>query len=104
LYTYACSEDINSTLKSIPNIQGVSHILCHYLDKKLHVEGNKYAISMTVAVTIKVDDNFRVKEVQEIAKQAKDSIEKIEGVDHADIHLELLACHNIQQNVTNTPK
>jgi len=83
--------DVESVLKAIPTIEGTSHILCHYLNGKLHVE-----------VTISVDQNFTVKDVKEIAKQATMKIEKIQGVDHCDIHLELLASHEMHDELHKT--
>jgi len=80
-------QDVEKTLETIPNIEGASHIICHFLNGQLHVE-----------VTIKVDNEFRIKEVQDIAMQARDAIEKIDGVDRADIHLELLGSHQILQD------
>jgi len=70
--------DIHQVISSVSEIQGISHILCHYLNQKL-----------TVQFEIIVDPNMRVHEVQQIALKASQLIEKIEDVDKADIHLEL---------------
>jgi len=86
-------EDVKQILKGIPSIKETSHILCHYLNRKLHVE-----------VTISVDENLRVKEAQEIAKKARDSVEKINNVSACDVHLELLSSHQIHEEIRKNNK
>lgn len=71
-------QDIREALGRFERIQQVSHIVCHYLQNRLLVK-----------ITIEVPINLTVSEVQELAKQARKRVEAIEGVDDADLHLEL---------------
>lgn len=71
-------KDIEKCLSRIPEIQKISHILCHFLKERLSVQ-----------VEILVDPQMRVFEVQEIAKEARRHVEEIEDIHNADIHLEL---------------
>lgn len=70
--------DIRQNLQHIPEIKGISHILCHFLQERLSVQ-----------IEIVVDPRLRVFEVQNIARKARLRVEKIDDVDTADIHLEL---------------
>lgn len=75
---FEIEKDIREALAQIPQIYGISHILCHYLQG--HV---------TVQLEIVVDPNLRVFEVQNIARQARQKVEAIGDIAKADIHLEL---------------
>ena len=70
--------DIRQNLQHIPEIKGISHILCHFLQERLSVQ-----------IEIVVDPHLRVFEVQNIARKARLRVEKIDDVHTADIHLEL---------------
>lgn len=70
--------DIQQSLSTIPEIKGISHILCHFLKEQL-----------TVQIEIIVDPNMQVLEVQKIAKKARTLVEQIDDIYLADIHLEL---------------
>ena len=70
--------DIRQNLQHIPEIKGISHILCHFLQERLSVQ-----------IEIVVDPRLRVFEVQNIARKARLRVEKIDDVHTADIHLEL---------------
>ena len=70
--------DIRQILQTIPEINGVSHILCHFLKEQLSVQ-----------IEIMVDPRLRVYEVQKIARKARRLVEEIDDVQTADIHLEL---------------
>ncbi len=70
--------DIRQQLASMTEIQGIAHILCHYLKEQL-----------TVQIEVIVDPNRHVYEVQAIAKRARLLVEQIPDVYSADIHLEL---------------
>ena len=70
--------DIRQILQTIPEIKGISHILCHFLKEQLSVQ-----------IEIMVDPRLRVYEVQKIARKARRLVEEIDDVQTADIHLEL---------------
>ena len=71
-------KDITESLSTIPEIEDISHILCHYLQERL-----------TVQIEIVVNPNMQVYEVQKIAKKARLLVEQISDIQMADIHLEL---------------
>ena len=71
-------KDIKESLSTIPEIEDISHILCHYLQERL-----------TVQIEIVVSPNMQVYEVQKIAKKARLLVEQISDIQMADIHLEL---------------
>ncbi len=62
--------DVKKVLAEIPEIQGITHIYCHYLNQKL-----------TVQVNILLDEQMRIRDAQKI--------EQIKDIDSADLHLEL---------------
>ena len=70
--------DIRQILQTIPEIKGISHILCHFLKEQLSVQ-----------IEIMVDPRLRVYEVQIIARKARRLVEEINDIQTADIHLEL---------------
>ena len=70
--------DVKKTINQIPEILGITHIYCHYLNKKLSVQ-----------VNILLDSEMRICDAQKIASIARKEIEKIEDIDFADLHLEL---------------
>ena len=70
--------DVKKVLKEIPEIHGITHIYCHFLNKKL-----------TVQVNIILNTELKISEAQKIASIARIKIEKIKDIDVADIHLEL---------------
>jgi cation diffusion facilitator family transporter len=70
--------DVKKVLNEIPEIQGITHIYCHYLNQKL-----------TVQVNIILDTDMRIYEAQKIASAARQKIEQIKDIDAADLHLEL---------------
>ena len=70
--------DVKNAIKKIPEILGITHIYCHYLNKKLSVQ-----------VNILLDTGMRIRDAQKIASIARQKIEKIEDIDNADLHLEL---------------
>ena len=70
--------DVKKVLAEIPEIQGITHIYCHYLNQKL-----------TVQVNILLDTEMRIRDAQKIASAARRKIEQIKDIDSADLHLEL---------------
>jgi divalent metal cation (Fe/Co/Zn/Cd) transporter len=70
--------DVKKMLAQIPEIQGITHIYCHYLNQKL-----------TVQVNILLDADMRIRDAQKIASAARRKIEQIKDIDSADLHLEL---------------
>ncbi len=70
--------DVKKMLAEIPEIQGITHIYCHYLNQKL-----------TVQVNILLDEQMRIRDAQKIASAARRKIEQIKDIDSADLHLEL---------------
>jgi len=70
--------DVKIAIAQVPEIQGITHIYCHYLDEKL-----------TVQVNIILNSELRISDAQEIASIARKKIEKIKDIDVADLHLEL---------------
>ena len=70
--------DVKKMLAEIPEIQGITHIYCHYLNQKL-----------TVQVNILLDAEMRIRDAQKIASAARRKIEQITDIDSADLHLEL---------------
>ncbi|HJL94164.1 MAG TPA: cation diffusion facilitator family transporter [SAR324 cluster bacterium] len=70
--------DVKKVLAQIPEIQGITHIYCHYLNQQL-----------TVQVNILLDEEMRIRDAQKIASAARRKIEQIKDIDSADLHLEL---------------
>ncbi|MBF0286850.1 MAG: cation diffusion facilitator family transporter [SAR324 cluster bacterium] len=70
--------DIREALSTVPEIQGISHILCHYLRQKIMVQ-----------IEITVDPDLLVAEAKQIAARAKQLVEAVKDIGTADIHLEL---------------
>ena len=71
-------QDIRSILAELPEIKGVTHIYCHFLNQAL-----------TVQVNLLLDPDLQIRTAQQIARQARLRIEQIPDVQDADIHLEL---------------
>ena len=70
--------DVKKVLNEIPEITGITHIYCHYLNQNLSVQ-----------VNIMLDTEMRIIEAQKIASKARMKIEQIKDIDDADLHLEL---------------
>ena len=70
--------DVKKALSVIPEIEGITHIYCHYLNQEL-----------TVQVNIILDVEVRIRDAQKIASAARMKIEQIKDIDAADLHLEL---------------
>ena len=70
--------DVKKILTEIPEIQGITHIYCHYLNQEL-----------TVQVNILLDEEMQIRDAQKIASKARMKIEEIKDIDAADLHLEL---------------
>ena len=70
--------DVKKVLTEIPEIQGITHIYCHYLNQEL-----------TVQVNILLDEEMQIRDAQKIASKARMKIEEIKDIDVADLHLEL---------------
>ena len=70
--------DVKKILTEIPEIQGITHIYCHYLNQEL-----------TVQVNILVDEEMQIRDAQKIASKARMKIEEIKDINAADLHLEL---------------
>jgi len=70
--------DVKKALSLIPEIEGITHIYCHYLNQEL-----------TVQVNILLDVEMRIRDAQKIASAARMKIEQIKDIDAADLHLEL---------------
>jgi divalent metal cation (Fe/Co/Zn/Cd) transporter len=70
--------DVKKVINEIPEITGVTHIYCHYLNQNLSVQ-----------VNIMLDTEMRIIEAQKIASTARMKIEQIKDIDYADLHLEL---------------
>ena len=70
--------DVKKILTEIPEIQGITHIYCHYLNQEL-----------TVQVNILLDEEMQIRDAQKIASKARMKIEEIKDINAADLHLEL---------------
>jgi len=70
--------DVKKILTEISEIQGITHIYCHYLNQEL-----------TVQVNILLDEEMQIRDAQKIASKARMKIEEIKDIDAADLHLEL---------------
>ncbi|MED5241875.1 MAG: cation diffusion facilitator family transporter [SAR324 cluster bacterium] len=70
--------DVKKVINEIPEITGITHIYCHYLNQNLSVQ-----------VNIMLDTEMRIIEAQKIASTARMKIEQIKDIDDADLHLEL---------------
>ena len=70
--------DVKKILTEIPEIQGITHIYCHYLNQEL-----------TVQVNILLDEEMQIRDAQKIASKARMKIEEIKDINTADLHLEL---------------
>ena len=70
--------DVKKVLTEIPEIIGITHIYCHYLNQQLSVQ-----------VNIMLDTKMRISDAQKIASTARVKIEQIKDIDDADLHLEL---------------
>ena len=70
--------DVKNVINEIPEITGITHIYCHYLNQNLSVQ-----------VNIMLDTEMRIIEAQKIASTARMKIEQIKDIDDADLHLEL---------------
>ena len=70
--------DVKKILTEIPEIQGITHIYCHYMNQEL-----------TVQVNILLDEEMLIRDAQKIASKARMKIEEIKDIDAADLHLEL---------------
>ena len=70
--------DVKKVLNKIPEITGITHIYCHYLNQQLSVQ-----------VNIMLDTEMRIIEAQKIASIARNRIEQIKDIHDADLHLEL---------------
>jgi len=71
-------DDVKNILNEIPEITGITHIYCHYLNQQLSVQ-----------VNIMLDAEMRIVDAQKIASTARIKIEEINDIADADIHLEL---------------
>ncbi len=79
-------EDVKNILNEIPEITGLTHIYCHYLNQKLSIQ-----------INIMLDVEMRIIDAQKIASIARFKIEQIKDIEDADIHLELDDTHKIVQ-------
>ena len=70
--------DVKNVLNKIPEITGITHIYCHYLNQELSVQ-----------VNIMLDTEMRIIDAQKIASNARRKIEQIKDINDADLHLEL---------------
>ncbi len=70
--------DVKKVLNDIPEIEGITHIYCHYLNQELKVQ-----------VNILLDTQMRILDAQKIASVARIKIEEIKDIVSADLHLEL---------------
>ena len=70
--------DVKKILTEIPEIHGITHIYCHYLNQEL-----------TVQVNILLDEEMLIRDAQKIASKARMKIEEIKDINAADLHLEL---------------
>jgi len=70
--------DVKKALSVIPEIDGITHFYCHFLNQEL-----------TVQVNIILDVEIRIRDAQKIASIARMKIEQIKDIDAADLHLEL---------------
>jgi cation diffusion facilitator family transporter len=62
----------------VDGVREVTHVLIHFLDRRVALQ-----------VDIEVDPELRVYEAAEVARALRQRLEAIDGVDCADIHLEL---------------
>jgi divalent metal cation (Fe/Co/Zn/Cd) transporter len=76
------SEEIESEVRriagTVEGVRAVTHVLSHFLDRRIALQ-----------VEIEVDPALRVHEAAAVARSLRGRLEAIQGVDHADIHLEL---------------
>jgi cation diffusion facilitator family transporter len=70
--------EVRRIAKRVAGVGAVTHVLIHFLDRRVALQ-----------VDIEVDPELRVYEAAEVARALRQRLEAIEGVDCADIHLEL---------------
>ncbi|KAJ1495172.1 hypothetical protein T484DRAFT_1763656, partial [Baffinella frigidus] len=72
-------DDVRGVLQRLAEVRGVAHVAVHYLGGGIQVR-----------CEIMLDPELQIKQANMIARQARKLIEsEVEGVSHADIHLEL---------------
>ncbi|MBU3913981.1 hypothetical protein KKA14_00430 [bacterium] len=74
-------KEIREELRTIPEIKSITHVMCHFLEKRISVQ-----------IDIVVNPDIYVFEATKTAKEAQSQVEKISDIHSADIHLEL-ECH-----------
>eukprot|EP01060_Flectonema_neradi_P013294 TRINITY_DN2004_c0_g1_i1.p1 TRINITY_DN2004_c0_g1~~TRINITY_DN2004_c0_g1_i1.p1 ORF type:complete len:421 (+),score=66.85 TRINITY_DN2004_c0_g1_i1:45-1307(+) len=87
-------QDIEQILTNVPEIVSVSHFTVHYLAGRLTVQ---VEVVMDFSVVITTQDAVAV------ARKAESLIKTIEGVDHADVHLELREVKKSCHDMSSTP-
>ena len=70
--------EVHAIAQTVEGVEAVTHVLIHYLDRRTALQ-----------VEIEVDPALRVHEAAAVGRSLRDQLERIRGVDQADIHLEL---------------
>lgn len=70
--------DIREIVDSFPDVLELTHITCHYLNETLSIQ-----------LEIALDSKKQIQEARKIANRLKRSLEEVEDIQSADIHLEL---------------
>jgi divalent metal cation (Fe/Co/Zn/Cd) transporter len=82
-------QDVNDMLSKMDEVFGVSHITVHYVAGKCLIQAE---------ILVNLDQTVR--NASEIAKRASALLKTIEGVDEADVHLEI-SDHSRENNGVN---
>jgi len=70
--------EVRRIAQSMESVRAVTHVLIHFLDRRVALQ-----------VDIEVNPKLSVQEAARVARELRSRLELIDGVDHADIHLEL---------------
>jgi divalent metal cation (Fe/Co/Zn/Cd) transporter len=70
--------EVRRTALGVDGVRAVTHVLIHFLERRV-----------TLQIEIEVDPGLRVHEAAAVARALRRRVEEINGVDHADVHLEL---------------
>jgi cation diffusion facilitator family transporter len=86
--------EVRAVAQVVDGVQAVTHVLIHFLERRVSLQ-----------VEIEVDPELRIQEAAAVARFLRRRLETVNGVDHADIHLELddLAHRELPATLTGPP-
>ena len=70
--------EIQAIVDTFPEIEALTHVLCHYLNETLAVE-----------IGIAVDPHQQISDAKQLGRRLKTKIEQIDDIQSVDIHLEI---------------